>query len=345
MLFTQLTPEEEGIRDLVIQNVYPKETFSVPAIHAQLVLKKQYPRIPGAQVNQYDAARADLTQRGVYSNITNWFTEHGFANHNGKTIPFTELVLTEKGEILWAYNDFYKYSRSTIPLTENEIIQKIPSIIEAIEPYGEFILVCPAPKLGSITMGTTGSKEIPKEVRRSMIELDKQIIRQYEANKRQEDVLNYLVNRGFAINRHDIKDGRGTHRQLTDKGRELKECGSIEAYKAKITAVREADEAERKWREETSRRQHQLAIEQAELSKQQAILNKNQLFVNICIAVATFVAALYSSFQILDFYEHHYVAWREAAYFASGLVLAFLLLLVGWLLKRIFRKISKRPSE
>ncbi len=321
MLFTQLTPEEEGIRDLVIQNVYPKETFSVPAIHAQLVLKKQYPRIPGAQVNQYDAARADLTQRGVYSNITNWFTEHGFANHNGKTIPFTELVLTEKGEILWAYKDFYKYSRSTIPLTENEIIQKIPSIIEAIEPYGEFILVCPAPKLGSITMGTTGSKEIPKEVRRPMIELDKQIIRQYEANKRQEDVLNYLVNRGFAVNRHDIKDSRGTHRQLTDKGRELKECGSIEEY--------------------YKRQEDKLAKEEAAERGRQLLEKRNDYLylINLSIAVGTVVVGVYTFFQMFEFYEKHLFDWQLAAYFLSGLGLGLLL----WLIKsQLPKRISKR---
>jgi predicted transcriptional regulator len=52
------------------------------------------------------------------------------------------------------------------------------------------------------------------------------------------EVIQYLVSKGFLVNMLDIKDETRIYWQLTDKGRDLKEVGSIEAYQ-RLEQIRE----------------------------------------------------------------------------------------------------------
>jgi len=48
------------------------------------------------------------------------------------------------------------------------------------------------------------------------------------------EIIQDLIFGGFIINRHDIKTEGKIYRQLTDRGRELKELGSMEAFKLHV---------------------------------------------------------------------------------------------------------------
>ncbi len=116
-------------------------------------------------------------------------------------------------------------------MTKEEIIERIPLIIEVIFPYGEFTLEPIVPRTQVVNINIFGSDEEERgKVLTAIKEMDARIMHVNLANDEIEEILQYLIAEGFIINRHDIKQNGKIYRQLTDNGRKLKELGSINAY-------------------------------------------------------------------------------------------------------------------
>lgn len=276
-------------------------------------------------------------QRETNNRITHYLKENGFAidrrEHPHDAI-LGVLLLTFHGRVLCAYGSLHKYFEvEASQSTREEIISCVPDIIAKAFPYGEFTIEWQPqfiPRIININPSTTEGEEQLQNLA-DAFNSKKRIIDEYEGRKKNEEILQFLVGEGFAINRHDIGDKTILYRQLTDKGRELKECGSIEAYHAKIDLLRAGEEEERTWRKETSRRQHRLAEKQMELSQ-------NQYIVNIWIALSTGVVAVLGFFQMFDYYYKHTLNWQMIAYFSTGLGVGLLIWLIVWQLLKLLRK-------
>jgi hypothetical protein len=94
--------------------------------------------------------------------------------------------------------------------------------------------------------------------------------------------LEYLIENGFAINRHDIiVDGR-IYRQLTDKGRSLKKCGSMEAYRLLC-------------QEQDLKMEYEIDKKDREAQR-----NIYQYWINVSIALSTGIAGVYYTVQLYD---------------------------------------------
>lgn len=68
------------------------------------------------------------------------------------------------------------------------------------------------------------------------------------------------------------------------------------------------------------------------------VLQSSQTWV---IAVGTFLAGVYSIFQLFDYYENHYLDVQFAVYFLGGFVIALILSAILWQLSKISRKTKK----
>jgi hypothetical protein len=140
---------------------------------------------------------------------------------------------------------------------EKELNIRIKKLIQDAFPYGEFQIVPDAKKL--------------KDEYRKYVE-----------------AMKYLVQEGFAINRNDIKDGRKIFRQLTDKGRLLKECGTMEEYHRQILIDKN----------------HKIAY--ADRQATEALRNKYHFYITLSIGFSTLVAAIYYSIETLRIF---YPSW------------------------------------
>lgn len=144
----------------------------------------------------------------------------------------------------------------------NDLLSRFPA-------YGEFDLIL-IPKPIIIT-NIQEAKEIVKTWEQTTAEG----LQAIERFKKEQEIVQELIFGGFVINRHDIKVEGKVYRQLTDKGRELKELGSMDAYnrvqQAKSDAIR--DSANR-----------QAKADQRDIYS---------FWVTVSLAISTGVAALY----------------------------------------------------
>ena len=108
----------------------------------------------------------------------------------------------------------------------------------------------------------------------------------------------YLCGYGFAERRYDI-DKSGNQIQLTDRGRKLKESGSIKKF--------------RQWYRK----------EQSEAVFRTKMVEYNY-WVAVCIGLSTFVAAVYYYFQLLDGTPPH----KCAAKYTLGICIAAAAILI-----------------
>ena len=106
-------------------------------------------------------------------------------------------------------------------------------------------------------------------------------------------VLQNMVDRGFATLRYDIQSSLGTYAQLSEMGRELKQCGSISEFDRVQDRKVEAMVAQ-----QTDRRT------EIQRNNIQYRINVYQFGVNVCIAIATLFAAIYSILEILRIQYH-----------------------------------------
>ncbi|HYD22127.1 MAG TPA: hypothetical protein VEB40_11675 [Flavipsychrobacter sp.] len=277
-------------------------------------------------------------EKGVYKNLEDAMLHYGLAVLKSESDGQRILRFSYYGACLRAFGDYDTFCTAAPVMSEDEVISHVSRIIEMAQQYGAFTLVPTffptkvVPKEGA---SNRWHKYTEADVARLDEERKEEFKRSYIQYLKDDKVLDYLVENGFAITRSDIQDEWKMYRELTDKGRELKQCKTIEAYNAKIQEQQDKMEAEALWRAETSRNQVRLAEEQA-------VLSKNQYLVNICIAVATGVMAILGFFQLTEFYEKHTVNWRYVAYFLSGAAITLMLLLLRWQLKKYLNKDEKQ---
>jgi hypothetical protein len=140
--------------------------------------------------------------------------------------PFDEIRLTKIGRIIKAYRHFYTFiESSTIP--QEDIITHVEDFIKTIPMYGPYVSKTQFPVF------------VDNEYSVSVIKWHKMAVI-YGA------VTKYLVDNGFAIYRHDIKEKRLKYIQLTDSGRKLKELNSVKAYYAHVFSESEKENSRKR---------------------------------------------------------------------------------------------------
>lgn len=144
----------------------------------------------------------------------------------------------------------------------------------------------------------------------------------YTLDEKSRLILNsWLVGEGFAVKRYDI-DKDGGIIQLTDMGRDLKNCGSISKY----------SDFERAKKEEVLQLQND--------RKRETRRNELQYWVNVSIAISTGAAACY---YLLEIHSHHKNAFSLLTYYATCVPLVVVFAILLWLLLKLQRnRQSKR---
>lgn len=242
-----LTHEEVDILTKLIEKFPTDSYFSINSLHAEIFLKPKFPRKEGGVgLKKYDDALTDLRDKYVYRNITRWLIQEGFVIHqpNQQIVDNQSSVfLTDKGKILNAYGSLQRYYQSVEPITENRLIERIPSVIQIAYPYGEFSVEMPdSPRhevvhINPITMSQEETNEFLRKLNPKL-----QLIDRHEVYQLDIQTVGYLIMHGFIINRHDIKHPDKIYRQLTDSGRKLKELGSLEAYNKHVEELEKEKE-------------------------------------------------------------------------------------------------------
>lgn len=248
----RLSHEELEVLNDIIIFINPDEEFTIGSLHANHILKKKYPNGKGGvDLVKYDEARKDFKNRSVYRNLNRYMLQQGFVKPLEISNDEHKLQLTAKGEILWAYENLEKYFNSFRYKTEYVDEVDINRLIQAAPPYGEFTTQ-DASAISTIEVIDFNILDSDESVIHQITQkLDPKsiIIKDHEVWLKDQSILEYLVNNGFAINRHDINDEHNFYRQLTDKGRKLKELGAIKAYDDYIQK-KEVDNKRRKQRED-----------------------------------------------------------------------------------------------
>jgi|GEM_PF-4997964 hypothetical protein len=298
-----------GYADAVLEHLYPTKT---PEFRR---LEKEFRQLTEGKQNEH-------------KKVGEWLIENRFATSIKPTSAshYDYLKLTQKGTVLKAagtYDEFSDLER----YSQEDLESRVSHIIAKAFPYGEFTVVTELPRMSVISIDPLATDEESINAIQIAINPATRLKELYKWSVIDSAAAMYLVEQGFAINRHDINADNVIYRQLTDKGRMLKECGTINAYNQLLSAQKEEEAKEIEWRKETSRRQHHLAEVQADLSK-------NQLHVNIWIALSTAVGAVYGFFQLTDFYSQHSLNLQHCAYFLSGFVLAVIAMLLIRLLMK-----------
>ena len=147
-----------------------------------------------------------FTEKGNYLNIVNTLVNDGFAFYSNESCK-TQLTLTWKGEVLWAYGSWEKCIMAAFKETEKwEIFDRLPLIIAKAYLFGEFAFdpTMPRTTIVNINFINPNDGEEFKKIQDAIDQKDA-LINSYEQFLKDEAVLQFLVNEGFAINRHDIK--------------------------------------------------------------------------------------------------------------------------------------------
>lgn len=163
-------------------------------------------------------------------------------------------------------------------LLTNELLSRFPL-------YGEFEMLYIHPS--EIIDASTFLDPQNDILARTLESLARQRIIQ-ETYQNETQIIQELIFGGFIINRHDIKVEGKTYRQLTDKGRELKEQGSLEAYEKLQRDKKDAIFAEND------------RLEKLENAQRESQNKMNTL--TFVIAVGTTVAALYYLKELLTYF-------------------------------------------
>ncbi len=290
----RITQDERKIIDSLLDKMpFDGSKFSFFDLHSIHVLKPMYPRPDGAtDLAKYGAAQIEYRNNRTYEHIYDFMLSWNFAV---KTDKAEHLMLTPDGEILRAYGSIEKYQNSFTKSDKQVIVDRISSLIEKIPNYGEFIVEYFLPN--TIVFDAKDfiglSEEAAIKRRDDLLEQKEELIKIHETKLKDEESLQYLVDNGFAFNRHDIKVEGKIYRQLTDKGRELKEYGSIEEYN-RIQKLKEdkiiSDIAKQ-------------AME-AQRNDNEYLRNKYQFWVTVSIGVSTGLAALYYMLEVLRIQYH-----------------------------------------
>lgn len=318
---TEITNEDLQILNQLLPYFPFNERFALQYVHAQHIIKPKYPRSDGStDLLMYDKERKEFTESGVYKRLDSFLMENGFAegvSNNG----ITKLKLTKKGEVLAAYGNYYALVKANMPSPENEVISRIPELISKIFSHGEFILEVEEPRIQFTNINIFTADEAGELAKiKKLLDPKERIKANYEQSLKDEEVLQYLVQHGFAVNRQDISNEEHLYRQLTDKGRELKELGTLEAYNEKVSKQQEDKDEELAWRKKSERRLANIAERQYQL--------------NWLIAIATMVAGAQAVFQVIEFSAKRSFSLERFIYFILGISTILVFLLIKALLRK-----------
>ena len=147
-------------------------------------------------------------------------------------------------------------------MEEDELNKRINKLIQIVPLYGEFEYAHP-----DVNLYTGGMQE--------------GIFLAYSIQWDKE-ALEYLANNGFVANRNDIKVSGKSYLQLTDKGRKLKECASIQEYH--LLVLREKEKL--------------LDAEYHQAMEYQR--NKFLFWISVSLGISTAVSAVYYLVQLWD---------------------------------------------
>lgn len=110
-----------------------------------------------------------------------------------------------------------------------------------------------------------------------------ELMESFDNAKHKDEAINSLISEGFIINRDDISTQTQKIRQLTDKGRKLKEMGSIEIYQK---------EQDKKKKDATDTAEREAKADQRDVY---------HFWVTVLIGISTAITAIYYGIEI---YKH-----------------------------------------
>ena len=180
--------------------------------------------------------------------------------------------------------------------------------------YGEFVIETKMPsQIINVNFLNPNEEEELNKIQNAL-NPKANLIAIHENELKNEEVMQYLVAEGFVINRHDINDKTTLYRQLTDRGRELKQCGTIEAYKElskqKLEAIA-ADVA----RQATERQRSDNEYER----------NYYLFWITAAIAIST---ALQGAWNLMELVRNYYNPFLPLMRYLIPAIVIFLLYIV-----------------
>lgn len=178
-----------------------------------------------------------------------------------------------------------------VEIENKEIIGRIPEMISRFPFYGEFTyeFIPNKPPIYNINFLNPNDDEESKKIKEWIEKSGIGEQKRHNEFIRHLGTIQYLIDNGFVINRHDIKVEGKKFLQLTDMGRELKNMGTLEKYNETQELKQKAIKDEQTYRNQERLRNIRL-FEIAE----------NQYWTNILLCVWTGLAAFYSLIQIFD---------------------------------------------
>ncbi len=301
---TYIGDEEVVLLNSILPFLLFEEKFNIVEVHKRNILA------PANNKSQVDATIDNFEKNGFYIAIMGFLVDNKFAAPINDDINNNLFVLTPKGQYLAAYGDLDAYGSSlNLQLTIEEIKLRLPTVLEQLEPYSEFQLVAnPRPKSEDIIlppqeMGINDKLDyIHSMLAKKQGEFKEMILKEQLDIIKDERVAQYLVHNGFAVNRHDIKLEDRIFRQFTDKGRKLKELGSLDAFND--------------WEQEEKRienRRKLLTDKVLELNIDNIEIQKSQMWFNFWIASGTIEICLFTADNLIrnqyncvyPFYRHY----------------------------------------
>lgn len=309
MIPSTITQESLDILNNMLTLIPQSGKFSIEDIHAKYFLKPTYIKT-GENLQAYDRVRNDLTKRDVYNNIVSFLLKMGMATATGDSYPFVQLELTNIGRTVRAYKDvktFFVEERKVY--SRSELIDELNSKIASIPDYGEFeFAIKYADYIIFQASDFIGLSEAEAKAKKEDIIEQNQFLRvSHQEMVKNERVVQFLIDGGFAVNRHDIKVPGKIYRQLTDKGRELKEAGSMDNYLQKISAI------EREKREEASYR----IVERRR--------NSYMFWITISIAIATVFQGIFNALEAI---RNYYNPLLPVAIWGLGIFTGFFIVFI-----------------
>lgn len=318
-----VTHEELYILDEILPHLILNGAFNIADAHMNHVLANRYRNANGGTDSQaMFSAISEYKRNNVYSHITGFLLKNVFVEQTEDG----ELILTRKGEYLCAHGKLEIYNLEVEKKFKKDIIiSTVQQLISSIQPYGEFIIEPPqAAKPTSVFFAPVGAsnesmKAFLDDIKNQRIQYMASLKEEHNRLILDEAAAQYLVDEGYAINRHDIKVDGKIYRQLTDKGRELKECGSIDAFNLSV-----AENNHRKLRQD--RRVDYL------------------YWINFWIMIGAVATLIYTAFQLFDYYENHDLSVMLLEYFCTGAAIGLLSGVVLTILLKSTNKPKKNGS-
>ena len=244
------------------------------------------------------------------------------------------LELTNQGRYLSAFGSLDAY-RSAIDfqLPEKAQINWATFLLDRLPMFGEFTVRPQERRHFNGVSGETTFKSWEEYNTYKGDTLEVNYKNEYIRIYKDECVLQYLVSKGFVINRRDLhKDSEEglLYRELTPNGRDLKSRGSIEAYD--------------KWRQDLRDEElnaKELQTQSLKSNITAATFQRQMVFANIWIAIGGIVAASYYAACFAVLIHDHPPLYYSVAVTSYILILGALIGIGGtsltWLILRAYK--------